>query len=103
MKRLDDFLGLRLQRTNEAVGLGGRGRHDLDPLALPAAGGLPGADGPCSGRVPFSAICDDHHLAHEHVRFRPPLLIDLDAELGAQVGDDGGGSADGKQWIVVSG
>ena len=32
-----------------------------------------------------------------------PLLVDLDAELRAQVGHDGGGSADGKQWIVDSG
>ena len=34
----------------------------------------------------------------EDVRRGVPLFTHLDAELGSQVGDDGGGSADNKGW-----
>ena len=39
----------------------------------------------------------DH--ATKNMRNGIAFLVHLDAELGAEVGDDGGGSADGKQGI----
>ena len=93
---LDDAYGFGLQRTDKAAGLCGGGRHDHDPLALPAAGGLPGAEGRRLPVVPLASARDDLHLADEDVRFRAALPVHLHAELGAQVGDDGGGSADDK-------
>ena len=41
----------------------------------------------------------DLHSAAEDVRRGGSFLADFDAELGAQVGDDGGGSADGEQGM----
>ena len=38
-------------------------------------------------------------FALKNVRPAAARAVDFDAELGAQVGDDGGGSADGKQGI----
>ena len=56
----------------------------------------------CSTMTPpsFSASAPNNCTLHrpaEDVRRGKPLLAHLDAELGAQVGDGGGGSADSKR------